>query len=307
MNKTKVVIFLATFNGERFLKEQLNSIKNQTHDNWELWVSDDGSSDNTLTILQQFQDLLGNAVHIVSGPGQGYVANFLSLLCKDEIKADYYAFCDQDDIWGPGKLQHALECLASMPNERSLLYCSRTKLIDENGNFIGYSSYFIKPPGFLNALVQNIAGGNTMVFNHASIELVRAAGFNSNIVCHDWWLYLLVTGAGGGVFYDSYPSVLYRQHNANLIGSNLGWKARLQRFKMLLQGRFQNWNTANSTALLKVENLLTEQHQHDLHQFISARSSSLVSRIINIKKLGIYRQTILGNIGLAIATVIKKM
>ncbi|MFA6303642.1 MAG: glycosyltransferase family 2 protein [Legionella sp.] len=307
MNKMKVVIFLATFNGEKFLKEQLNSIKNQTYNNWELWVSDDGSSDNTLTILQQFQELVGNVVHIVSGPRQGYVANFLSLLCKDEIKADYYAFCDQDDIWGPSKLQHALECLASMPNEKPLLYCSRTKLIDEKGSFIGYSSFFTKPPSFLNALVQNIAGGNTMVFNNVSIKLLRCAGFNPHIVCHDWWLYLLVTGAGGSVFYDSYPSVLYRQHNANLIGSNLGWKPRLLRLKMLLQGRFQNWNTANITALLAVENLLTEQNKHDLHQFIAARSSSLFSRIITIKKLGVYRQTIFGNIGLAIATVIKKM
>lgn len=308
MYKPKVFVFLATYNGQDFLAVQLDSIVNQTFNHWELWVSDDGSSDNTLSILKQYQQTLGkDKLHIVSGPRKGYVVNFLSMVYNNAVDVDYYAFADQDDYWQPDKLQHAIDWLATIPSDKPAFYCSRTQLVDQDGNAIGYSPLFKRKPSFLNALVQNIAGGNTMVFNHAALKLMQSVKPDIDIVAHDWWVYLLVTGAGGEAYYDPVPRMHYRQHGGNLIGSNSNWKARQVRIQMMLQGRFKLWNDTNTKALNSVAYLLTEENRQLLSKFDSVRNSAFWYRIINTKFLGIHRQTFLGNLGLAVAAVFKKM
>ncbi|MFI4962386.1 MAG: glycosyltransferase family 2 protein [Legionellales bacterium] len=308
MGDSKVVLLMATYNGEQFLASQLDSIVAQTHTNWELWVSDDASEDKTWNILKEYQERLGgDKVHMQSGPGKGFAANFLSLITNPRAKGSFYAYSDQDDFWEPYKLQRAIDWLATIPSDRPALYCSRTRLIDEKGLDIGYSQLFKKEPGFLNALVQNIAGGNTMVFNQAALELLRKSGENLSIVAHDWWTYLLVSGADGALLYEPNPSVRYRQHNHNVMGSNLGWQARFMRIFMMLKGRSKNWNDLNIQALMSVESVLTEKNRQVVQKFKSIKNSPLLFRVIHTKKLGIYRQTLLGNIGLVVATLLKKM
>lgn len=130
-----------------------------------------------------------------------------------------------------------------------LLYCSRTENIDESGKELKTTSpLFQKEPSFANALVQSIAGGNTMVFNKKALHLLQTAGIQK-VISHDWWAYLLITGAGGSVFYDPKPQVKYRQHDKNLIGANVSFLTRTKRLKMLTQGAFRDWNTFNINAL----------------------------------------------------------
>lgn len=308
MNVSKVIIFLATYNGEDFLEKQLESLIAQTHTNWELWVSDDGSTDTTLALLNEYQQRLGaDKVHILSGPRKGFAANFLSLIGTTQATGDYYAYCDQDDEWEPTKLEKGLQWLDSLDKSKAALYCSRTKLVDEQGVELGYSPLFTKAPSFLNALVQNIAGGNTMIFNHTALNLLRQAGDKVIIVSHDWWTYLLVTGAGGFVYYDPQSLINYRQHSANLVGSNSDWQARFSRIFMLFQGRLRQWNDLNIKALLDAKHLLTAENKTVLTKFVLARDSSFVLRPFKAKLLGIYRQTFFGNVGLAIATLFKKI
>lgn len=303
----KVIILMATYNGERYLAEQLDSICAQTHKNWEIWVSDDGSSDSTLQILNDYQARLGeNIIRIHEGPHKGFAANFLSLVCKKNLDATYYAYCDQDDIWLPNKLNQAIKWLNTVPEKTSGLYCARTKLINQHGDILGYSPLFTKMPGFRNALIQNIGGGNTMVFNNVTLNLLQEAGEQINISAHDWWTYQLVTGAGGVIFYDSNPTLDYRQHENNFIGGNVGWMARLTRISMLLKGRFKTWNNLNFNALLSVQHKLTPENNQVLMNIISARNKSCLIRMIDIKRSGIYRQTFLGNIGLMAAVLLNK-
>lgn len=179
----KVAILLCTHQGQRFLQEQLESFADQTHKNWELWASDDASDDLTLELLAQFQKKIGaDRISIHSGPNNGFCVNFLSLACKAEIAADYYAYSDQDDIWKPEKLARALAYLQTVPAYVPALYCSRTELVDAIGNHLGYSPLFKKTPSFKNALVQSIGGGNTMVFNHAARLLFMKAGADVQVV-----------------------------------------------------------------------------------------------------------------------------
>jgi len=208
----KVIILMGTYNGQRYLEEQLDSICAQTHKNWELWISDDGSSDNTGQILKDYQTRLGEHVlRIFSGPRKGFSANFLSLVCNENLAGTYFAYSDQDDIWQPSKLQKAVSWLNTVSDETPALYCGRTKLVNEHGEAIGFSPLFKKRTGFLNALIQNIGGGNTMAFNFSALNLLREAGEAINIVAHDWWTYMVVSGAGGVVFYDPNPTLDYRQ------------------------------------------------------------------------------------------------
>src|SRR5262249_46946867 len=159
-------ILLCTLNGERFLVEQLASLERQTFTNWRLVASDDGSNDHTKSILQAFKRSHETGkVEIIDGPQRGAPANFLFLACRQNPVSDYYAFCDQDDVWEADKLARAIAILEQAPPGVPALYGSRTSLIDESGEKFGLSPLFPKTPTFRCALVQSIAGGNTMVFN----------------------------------------------------------------------------------------------------------------------------------------------
>src|SRR5262249_37272714 len=141
-----------------------------------------------------------------------------------------------------------LAWFASVPAEVPGMYCGRTELMTEDGQTYGLSPLFTRPPGFQNALVQSLGGGNTIVFNRPAKRLLEEAG-TIDVVLHDWWLYQLVSGAGGMIHYDPQPVLKYRQHLHNVIGSNRGGRSALIRLWMILNGRFRKWNDTNIAAL----------------------------------------------------------
>jgi len=303
-----VAVLLCTRDGERYLAEQISSLERQTFQNFKLYVSDDGSSDSTVAMLNEYVERWGDdRIFVYRGPQKGFAQNFLSLSCKRNIQADYYAWCDQDDIWNDNKLEEAVRQLSSARQNEPALYCSRTELIDEEGKHIGFSPLFSRPANFRNALVQNIAGGNTMVFNHALMNLLREAGSEVTIVSHDWWAYMLVSGCGGRILYDSVPSVRYRQHGSNCVGSNAGVFEKIKRIKQLLRGRFRSWMDQNLVALEAVSHRFTAENAQTLEQFGAARKHSLIRRVLEVQRAGVYRQTFMGNLGLAVATLIHRV
>jgi hypothetical protein len=187
------------------------------------------------------------------------------------------------------------------------LYCSRTKLIDEYGEEVGFSPLFRKRPTFQSSLVQSIAGGNTMAFNQKARELLMFAGGDVIVPSHDWWLYQVVSACSGKVYYDAHPAVRYRQHSGNVIGSNMGWTALVHRLQMLQSGRFREWSDLNEAALMRVRPVMGAQNQQIFDLFRKARRSRLLRRAAGIARAGVYRQTLLGNLGLAAAVMLKKI
>ena len=303
----QIAILMCTKNGAAFLDEQLTSIADQTHANWILFASDDGSTDETRKILKNFTESHKQKTFVRNGPGKGVCANFLSLATDPSIDADYFAFSDQDDVWYKDKLQRALAWLVTVPADVPALYCGRTELVSNDGRSYGFSPLFTRPIAFRNALVQSLGGGNTMVFNKAAKRLLEITG-RLDVVLHDWWMYQLVSAAGGAIRYDPHPVLKYRQHLDNLIGSNLGWRARLVRIRMILSGRFHDWNTMNIAALQQVpSHLIKPQNRTVLQLFAKARTASLPKRIYYLKQSGVYRQRLLDNIGLLLATVLKRI
>jgi glycosyltransferase involved in cell wall biosynthesis len=303
-----VAILLCTYNGARFLAEQLDSLEAQTHQNWVVIASDDGSTDQTLEILRQYQAKWPSGkLTIRSGPQNGFCQNFLSLACDPNIRADYYAFCDQDDVWLPEKLTVALENISSNQQaEVPCLYCGRTKYVTETLKPCGMSPLFVFPPSFRNALVQSIAGGNTMVFNQAAKLLLEKVG-PVDVPSHDWWMYQLISGVEAEVFYDPKPYVLYRQHEFALVGGNNSFPAKMERVWMLLQGRFQRWNAQNIEALKQVNHLFVKNHQEILSMFEALRGAHLKDRFRLMEICGLYRQTRRGTFSLYLAALIKKI
>jgi len=308
MTTTSVAILMCTYNGQSYLSEQLESFTKQTHQNWQLWVSDDGSEDETLAMLDECRvQHSPKHISILNGPQQGSTKNFFSLVCHEEIEADYFAYSDQDDIWDNDKLERGLKLLEKLPKEIPSLYCSRTRLVDEKNNIIGFSPLFTKPPNFANALTQNIGGGNTMVFNKKAREILIVTSENSPNQNHDWWTYLVISAVGGNVIYDPNPTISYRQHSNNQVGMNSSFSARLKRIYFLLKGQYKIWNDNHLRALAKYKDLLPNENLCVLDKFTKARKTPLFERIKLCKSSGIYRQTFFGNLGLLLGIILNKV
>jgi glycosyltransferase involved in cell wall biosynthesis len=304
----RVAILLCTCQGQRFLAEQLDSIGRQTHPHWTIVASDDGSTDDTLNILERYRARWGaEKLEITHGPRRGFVANFLSLACREGIHADYFAFCDQDDIWATDKLERAVHWLDTVPAGMPAMYGSRTRAIDAQGRPMGLSRRFTRPPGFKNALVQSIVGGNTIVFNESARRLLMAAGDDVAVASHDWWTYLAVTSAGGRVFYDDYPSVDYRQHGANAMGENTRWRSRLKRAWQLMRGQLGAWNGMHLNALERLPAPALHEHATALRCFREARNVMPPISVFWLCKSGVYRQTLLENLGLVAAALLRRL
>lgn len=304
---SKVAVLVCTYNGERYLHEQLDSIAAQSHSNWEMWVSDDGSTDGTRAILEDYRARWSQPLTVRPGPATGFAANFMSITRAAASDAEYFAYSDQDDIWEADKLERAVAWLDTLPADIPALYCSRARYVSEDGAHIGLSAPFSRPLSFRNALVQSIAGGNTMVFNRAARALMVETPDNVRVKSHDWWAYILVTGAGGRVYFDHYPSLRYRQHGNNLAGQNVTLGAQAARARALLAGDFREWNEDNLKGLQQMRHHFTADNCKVLDTFAHARRRWVVGRLYGVWRSGVYRQTALGNLGLLCAAVFNKL
>jgi glycosyltransferase involved in cell wall biosynthesis len=303
-----IAILLCTYNGAQFLPQQLASYEAQDFTDWCLFASDDGSQDATLSLLEAFQKKHGaERVEIRSGPRRGFVANFLSLICDPSINGRCYALSDQDDVWQPDKLSRAVAALSAAPAVEPTVYCSTTRLIDENGADIRLSLQYKKPPHFRNALTQSLASGNTIVLNEPARQLLMRAGPDVNVASHDWWIYLAITAAGGRMVYDGAPTVGYRMHASNIIGSNRSAGARMRRVGMLWQGHYKNWTDMHVGALTRLEDVMTEENRRTFEQFRHSRKRSMLPRAYGLLRTRVYRQTLLGNIGFLVAALTGKV
>jgi glycosyltransferase involved in cell wall biosynthesis len=210
----RVQVLLSTYNGERYLPQQLQSVLEQDHRDLEILIRDDGSTDRTREVLSGYMD--DPRVRIVFGENLGVVRSFFELLRISSAAADYAALCDQDDVWLPDKLSRALRFLEPSNHPGPVIYASRVAVVDEQLKPMKMSRLPSRPLVLGNALMQNLLPGCTMVMNRAACDLVvsRLPAFT---FVHDWWIYLVMS-ACGEIRHDSESRILYRQHAQNTIG-----------------------------------------------------------------------------------------
>ncbi len=221
----KVQILLSTYNGEKYLRQQLESLLNQTYTEIEVLIRDDGSTDDTVHILEEYAQHYHN-ITFYQGKNIGVIQSFMELLRKSSDEAAYYAFCDQDDEWMPEKIERAVKTIKD--ETKPALYCSETYLTDENLNVLHKDEKMARP-SLGNALVQNICTGCTAVMNHDLRNIVKDT-YPEHIVMHDWWFYLMAS-VYGHVYYDEEAYIKYRQHGNNEFGAKTSkkeiWKYRI--------------------------------------------------------------------------------
>ena len=216
----KVDILLATYNGEKYIREQIDSILNQTHTEFRLLISDDGSTDGTRNILNEYK-LKDNRIEVfMQEKNLGVVKNFEFLLGK--VEAKYYMFSDQDDIWKESKIEKSLN---KIEEGYDLVY-SDLEVVDENLN-VTYSSYW-KLKGIYNKIkkynnfeslyLNNFVTGCTLISKKELINSFMPLPNTSKFVLHDYWISLIIS-QNGKIAYVEEPLIKYRQHKNNKVGS----------------------------------------------------------------------------------------
>ncbi|RRD95386.1 glycosyltransferase family 2 protein [Clostridiales bacterium COT073_COT-073] len=293
MNTIQVI--MSTYNGEKFLTEQLDSILTQEMVKVDILVRDDGSVDDTLAILEEYQKKYTNFRYF-AGQNCGVIQSFFEAMKYSEEEAEYYAFADQDDVWLPQKLQIAIERLKEIRFDLPALYCSKTILVDEELNELPMQiNEREKIPSFGNALVENICTGCTAVMNKALFKKIKEH-VPEYTVMHDWWFYLTASYFGE-VIYDEEGYILYRQHGHNVLGSRNTYlkefKARAKNFK---KHRGQVRKQAISFyKSYKEELLINPQARRLLAQLLNAKKNWRYKWAL-IKNSNIYRQRPMDNL-----------
>ncbi|CAH1198765.1 Alpha-L-Rha alpha-1,3-L-rhamnosyltransferase [Candidatus Nitrotoga sp. BS] len=304
----KVTVLLSTYNGSKYLQQQLNSLYEQTYPNIRILVRDDGSSDSTRSILENEQ-LSGRIDILREHENLGPALSFFKLLHNAALtETEYIAFCDQDDVWQPHKIEHAVTALLVVADNRPALFCSRLEIVDEQLNHIGFTNTPRKV-GFGNALVENIATGCTMVLNRKAVELI-CKHLPSKVLMHDWWCYLVLSCFGEIVF-DSYSNIKYRQHGNNTIGATANMFDELNRkmHRFIYSGRgllwLQAWLQA-SIFLNLFEKSIPLSQRLTLDKFIAAKSS-LWCRVQLVLSQEIWRQKWFDNLVLRLIIFINRI
>ena len=307
---SRTLVLMAIYNGERFLDEQLRSIAGQSFSKIDMLVSDDGSRDGSRVLLESWRNRWNKGeFRIIDGPQSGFAANFRHLMLSAGDPPDYVAFADQDDVWDRDKLERQADRLRLAGAGLPALSCGRTRTMNEDGSLAGMSPLFARPPSFRNAIVQSIAGANTMALNAAAFRLVAEAARRSPFVSHDWWSYLVVSGAGGFVDYSAEPTISYRQHESNLVGANNSVRARFHRMRAaLFSDRFSDWNSRNLSGLHHCRDMLTDETRGVISDFERSRSDpNVFARLRTLVSSGIHRQTTFGQLSLYGACILKRL
>ena len=229
MNK-RILVLVSTYNGEKFLSQQLDSLLGQKGVDVSILVRDDGSKDRTMTILGDYSSRFPN-VSYYQGDNVGPCMSFFDLL-KHANGYDYYAFCDQDDVWDDDKLSSAVVQMKLQSDDNPVLYCSNLKVVDEQLYF--YRKAHKKNYDTKNkyaGLVDFYAVGCTEVFNQKAVDITRAH-IRNDCLMHDSWLFM-ICNFFGRVIYDNEAHINYRQHGHNVVGTNKDGisklKARVER------------------------------------------------------------------------------
>jgi glycosyltransferase involved in cell wall biosynthesis len=294
----RVTLLMGVHEGAAHLPAQLRSIAAQHHKNWNLICSDDGSTDTSGSLLTKFARDHPGQVQTKNGPQQGFSANYMHMIQHLPSNIGLVGFADQDDIWTPEKISRAVDALGGCAGAPAL-YCGRRwDWVPKTGKTRATRTPD-HPCSFRNALIENVAFGNTILLNPAAAQLARAAARRTGrVFAHDWWLYLLITGTGGQVFFDDGPPwLLYRQHAQNVLGAGWGIRSQMRRKRAVLRGVFADRVTLNVKAMEDVRDLLTPDARATLAAFDTARSQPLVPRLTGLRQVAPYRQTRMSTYG----------
>lgn len=258
-----IAILMATYNGEKYLAEQIDSLMAQTMQDWHLYIHDDGSVDSTVSMIKEYADKYPDKITQLDYPAQGGACmNFLSML--ERVEAPYYMFCDQDDVWMRNKieLEYAeMKRLEVVHSNKPVIINTDLKVVDADlrtvhpsfWQYRGIYPDFVKE--FKDFAATNVATGCTMLFNRQAKEAMRKPC--KHTVMHDAWVTMSVMVSGGILHNMKTPTVLYRQHGDNTIGAfdagrlTIGYRLKhLRKFVGIFCRQFRQMNVIAHITLV---------------------------------------------------------
>ena len=296
-------ILLACFNGEKYITEQIDSILNQSYQNWNLIIRDDGSKDRTLEIVKEYIDMYPSKIHLIEStvPSGSAKMNFFQLM--QVSTQSYVMFCDQDDIWFSDKVQITLEKMIQTEYEYPdlpILVHSDLEVVDEKGRKIADSLYHYQSidVSYFNRiermLVQNTVTGCTMMINRSMLNLV--ASMPSQAIMHDWWIALFAI-SHGHIEYINEPTIYYRQHERNEVGAKNTksfsyWLMQLNRIGVLHNQLQKTYDQA-----LVFSEFVSGRKQTIVNDYASLANKHKLRRIFKLIRGGYLKNTWIRRLG----------
>lgn len=285
----KVNILMSTYNGQQFLAEQIRSIQEQTFSDWTLLIRDDGSSDQTKTLLQDFarQDSRIRLIDLEEQNNLGVIKSFHRLVQYE--KADYYFFSDQDDVWLPDKLAVSLQEAQSYPTDQPLMVYMDLTVVNQDlqvmtESMIRSQSHHANTE-LVQELTENTVTGGVAMINHTLAELWSGT---EDVLMHDWYLALLASALGKLVFIDK-PGELYRQHADNVLGA----RTLSKRFKkwirphILFKVYWDLIKNSQKQASFLLDKPLSPSDRELVQAFVAIMDKPILERYQTLKKYGL--------------------
>ena len=289
-----IAVLMATYNGEKYLEEQFDSLLNQTYKDFICYIHDDGSNDGTLKIINKYIKDYPDKFCYIDGEKTGSsMNNFFFLLSM--VEADYYMFCDQDDVWLPDKIKKTY--LKVLDEEKKnvdkpiLAFCDM-KVVDKDLNvisnsFVKYNMLDVQNLEFNRLIVQNSVAGCTSMFNRiARDEGIKYKQTNSPecIMIHDWWI-ALVCAAMGKVTFVREALMLYRQHGDNNVGATkeYGFKVYIKLFFFLI-----TFSHVKKTKI-RIEKFVRQAQQLEIYS-LSGDNKEILNTIKNFYKMNKFQR-----------------
>ena len=301
-----VAICLATYNGEKYLEKQIDSIVSQSVSSWTLFIRDDGSTDGTQKIIKKFAKKYPQKVFNLSGlhGGGNSKENFFTILqwVSEHKTFDYFMFSDQDDIWLPDKIALSVKAIDS--DDSPCLVHTDLKVVDKNldtitESFIRYSNLNSQVKDFSHILVQNNVTGCTMLWNKSLNDLIDFHP-DSRILMHDWWIALIASAFGNVVFVKT-PTSLYRQHDENVVGAEAAGSvayiiSKLRNYKLIKKGLQRTFGQANIFKEIYYHRL-DASSKSILDEYLQLPAKSKLRKIYLSLKYGFTKQSTIQIIG----------
>jgi len=288
MNNDTILILLATYNGEAFLRQQLDSLLCQEHQNLQIIVSDDGSTDHTLNILESYQDAYPDKIfHYRSGQRFGCAQKHFMHLLNQFHNASYIMFCDQDDVWHPDKVSKTLTCMKQIQRDPGVpaLVHTDLRVVDRNlaeiaRSFCDHSGLDGNRLALNHLLVQNVVTGCTMMINQALAELACRDVNSDAMLMHDNWIAILAAACGVTGFLNE-ATIDYRQHGANSVGAKNVYSPAYLLHRLTSQKMRRSLNSAARQAasiLDSYSDVLQPEQKELLLAFASTENASILKR-----------------------------
>lgn len=222
-NREQIAILLATYNGDEYLNEQLDSLLSQSYQDWHLYIHDDGSTDKTVDIIKEYRGRFPDKITVVNGePTGGAKKNFFYLL--KHVESSLYMFCDQDDVWLPNKIETEINAWNNEGTfDKPALVFTDLRIVDKNldtiaESFWEYYNLKISDIKMESLILQNVITGCTLLINNNMRDMMIIYHDIDNVPMHDKWAAMIALQFGKIIRVNE-QTIMYRQHEKNSVGA----------------------------------------------------------------------------------------